>query len=121
MGNGSTGAALMVVIGGGEYCGRHDCLVLGPARRWRGAYALFCAGLDYTSVPIPKFVNSCGTLVRTSESIRTLANNMLASAAFEPEVRNRRPRTLVRTSGSRHLASLIGDRSKRPFPAKRAI
>src|SRR5690242_13749269 len=29
------------------------------------------------SVPIPKFVSVCGTLVRTSESIRTLANLLL--------------------------------------------
>jgi uncharacterized protein YcbK (DUF882 family) len=40
-----------------------------------------------TSVPIPKFVSACGAFVRTSESIRTLAKSILASAAFEPEVR----------------------------------
>jgi hypothetical protein len=55
-----------------------------------------------TSVPIPKFVSIRGSLARTSESIRTLASNMLASAAFEPEVRNGAFRKLARTSGSRH-------------------
>ena len=50
MGNGSAGAALMVVIGRGENCGRHDGLVLGPDRRRRSAYALVCAGLFCTSL-----------------------------------------------------------------------
>ena len=48
--NGSAGAALMIVTGSGENYGRHDCLVLGPARRRRGAYALVRAGLFCTSL-----------------------------------------------------------------------
>ena len=48
--NGSAGAARMIVIGSGENCGRHDGLVLGPARRRRSAYALVFAGLFCTSL-----------------------------------------------------------------------
>jgi hypothetical protein len=50
MGNGSAGAALMVVVGRGENCGRHDDLMLGPDRHRRSAYALVCAGLFCTSL-----------------------------------------------------------------------
>jgi 3-hydroxybutyrate dehydrogenase len=49
MGNGSAGAALMVVIGRGENRGWHDGLVPGPARRRRCAYALIRAGPFCTS------------------------------------------------------------------------
>ena len=48
--DGSAGAALMVVIGSGENCGRHDCLVLCRARRRRRVYALICAALFCTSL-----------------------------------------------------------------------
>jgi hypothetical protein len=38
--NRGAGATLMVMIGGGENCGRHDGLGLGPAGRRHRAYAL---------------------------------------------------------------------------------
>ena len=50
MGNGSAGAALMIVVGCGENCGRHDDLMLGPDRRRGSAYALGRAGLFCTSL-----------------------------------------------------------------------
>jgi hypothetical protein len=59
-------------------------------RRWRAS-----------GVPIPKFAGIYGALVRTSESIRTLAS-LSWSAAFESEVRIGGLRKVVRTSGSRH-------------------
>ena len=39
-----------------------------------------------TSVPIPKFVSTCGPLVRTSESIRTLAKLFLLVPLLNPKL-----------------------------------
>jgi hypothetical protein len=50
MGNRGAGAALMVVVGRGKNCGRHDGLVLCPASARRSPYALVCAVRFCTSL-----------------------------------------------------------------------
>jgi hypothetical protein len=67
MGNGGAGAALMVVVGRGKNCGRHDGLVLGSDRRRRSAYALVCAGLFCTSL-----IDRCSLEKSVSRNARNL-------------------------------------------------
>ena len=46
------------------------------------------------SVPIPKFVSICGALVRTSESIRTLATYILVVPLLNPKFASERSASL---------------------------
>src|SRR5262249_6064855 len=83
--------------------------VVKPSMATQGQNSLFArprrwAFQSLASVPIPKFASVCGTLVRTSESIRTLATVYSCSAAFEPEVRIYRLRNGVQTWDLRHYA-----------------